>query len=148
MMRKPIGWMLVLALALGPVPAFAKNKGHGKPENAGQGPGYEEQDAGDVAAGALLGATLAFTSRDRSVISQYFQQYPMGAKPLPPGIARKVARGGSLPPGIAKRYLPQGLLGQLSPLDPRYGRMVVGSDVLMVELATGVILDILRGAAR
>jgi hypothetical protein len=72
----------------------------------------------------------------------------MGAKPLPPGIARKVARGGSLPPGIAKRYLPQGLAGRLSPLDPRYGRLVVGSDVLLVEIATGVILDILRGAAR
>ena len=86
---------------------------------------------------------------ERAIISDYVNQYrdtlvpaPASAKPLPPGIAKKVARGGALPPGIAKRYLPQDLLVQLPPR-PGYQWVVVDNDVVLIAVATGLIVDIL-----
>lgn len=66
---------------------------------------------------------------------------------LPPGLAKQLARNGTLPPGLAKRGLPSGLAAALP--KPKRGRqrVIVGNDVLLVEIATGLILDILRGAA-
>ncbi len=65
---------------------------------------------------------------------------------LPPGLQRQLERNGHLPPGLEKHPLPNDLLTRLG---RRYGaeRQLVGSDVLLVDTATGVILDILRGVA-
>ena len=89
------------------------------------------------------------TATERTIIFEYVNQYrdvlvpaPGNAKPLPPGIAKKVARGGTLPPGIAKRYLPQNLLVQLPPR-PGYQWVVVDNDVVLIAAATGLIVDIL-----
>ncbi|MDP9195836.1 MAG: RcnB family protein, partial [Pseudomonadota bacterium] len=62
-------------------------------------------------------------------------------KGLPPGIAMNLERGKPLPPGIAKRYLPSDLEKILPALPKGQKRVVVGNDVLLVESATGVILD-------
>lgn len=69
-----------------------------------------------------------------------------GGGDLPPGLAKQLERNGRLPPGLEKRTLPHDLLARLG---RRYGaeRQLVGSDVLLVDTATGVILDILRGIA-
>jgi len=65
------------------------------------------------------------------------------ARGLPPGIARNLARGKALPPGIAKQHLPDGLISAL-PAPPRgYERVVVDGRVLLVEVATQVIHDVL-----
>jgi Ni/Co efflux regulator RcnB len=62
---------------------------------------------------------------------------------LPPGIAKNLARGKPLPPGIAKQQLPDGLVHAL-PAPPRgYERIVVDGKVLLVDMATQVIHDIL-----
>ena len=66
---------------------------------------------------------------------------------LPPGLAMQLERYGTLPPGLAKRDLPPDLLARLTGPARGTARQVVGSDVLLVDTATGVILDILRGAA-
>jgi Ni/Co efflux regulator RcnB len=63
-------------------------------------------------------------------------------KPLPPGIAKKIARGGTLPPGIAKRYFPNDLIAQL-PARPGQQWVIVGTDVLLVQAGTNLILDLL-----
>ena len=62
---------------------------------------------------------------------------------LPPGIAKNLARGKSLPPGIAKQYLPDRLRQTLPAPSVGYERIVVDSKILLVEIATGVIHDIL-----
>jgi Ni/Co efflux regulator RcnB len=97
-------------------------------------------------------AALVFDELERQLIRDYFADPSRAAhaegKPLPPGIAKKVARGGSLPPGIAKRYLPDDLDRRLRPRPAGYERLVVGGDVLLVEVATGVIHDIVRNALR
>ncbi|MCH7821436.1 MAG: RcnB family protein [Proteobacteria bacterium] len=62
---------------------------------------------------------------------------------LPPGIAKNLTRGKSLPPGIAKQYLPDRLRQTLPAPSAGYERIVVDSKILLVEIATGVIHDIL-----
>lgn len=66
---------------------------------------------------------------------------------LPPGLAMQLERYGTLPPGLAKRDLPPDLLARLTGPTRGTARQVVGTDVLLVDTATGIILDILRGAA-
>mgnify|MGYP002633490644 CR=1 FL=1 len=61
---------------------------------------------------------------------------------LPPGIRKNLARGKPLPPGIAKRF-DNRLLGQL-PHYEGYEWQQVGTDVVLVTLATGLIYEILQ----
>lgn len=90
-----------------------------------------------------------FTAAERDAIAHYYQDATpakgkgKGPKSLPPGIAKKLARGGRLPPGIAKRGLPQALEVQLPPPPAGHERVVVDGRVLLVEIATQVIHDIL-----
>lgn len=71
-----------------------------------------------------------------------------GNKGLPPGIAMKLERGGSLPPGIAKRDLPSDLTSRLPKRTDGAIRQIVGEDVVLIQKGTEVILDIIRGAAK
>lgn len=62
---------------------------------------------------------------------------------LPPGIARNLERGKALPPGIAKQFLPEGLIALLPAPRAGYERVVIDGKVLLVEIATRVIHDVL-----
>ena len=59
---------------------------------------------------------------------------------LPPGLAK---RGGKLPPGLAKR-LPRDLRRDLPPRSPKYRRVVVDNDIVLIDAATNKVLDILE----
>ncbi len=61
---------------------------------------------------------------------------------LPPGLQKHLERGGKLPPGLEKRNLPPGLEGKL-PKRKGQDRVIVGNDVVLIERATGLVLDIL-----
>ena len=65
------------------------------------------------------------------------------SKGLPPGIAKNLARGKPLPPGIAKQHLPQGLVNLLPREPDGFERIVLDGKVLLVEIATQVVHDIL-----
>jgi hypothetical protein len=87
------------------------------------------------------GITLTVGQRER--IRSYYLAHPRkGVKPLPPGIRKKLARGKPLPPGIAKQIAPDDLV-TLVALPPGYRLEEVGLDVLLVEVATGIVHDIL-----
>ncbi len=90
---------------------------------------------------------VTFTPAERSTIQDYFSRSKQKADRLPPGIAKNVGRGKPLPPGIAKKALPQDLLRRL-PARDGYDRVIIGSDILLIELATGVVVDALRGVLR
>jgi len=62
---------------------------------------------------------------------------------LPPGIAKNLQRGKPLPPGIAKRYPPYDVLQRLPPLEDGYEYIVVAGKVLLIEIATQMVRDIL-----
>ena len=67
-------------------------------------------------------------------------------KGLPPGIAKNLQRGKPLPPGIAKRDLPHALDSSLPGDHDGYETTIVGNDVVLVEIDTGNIADIITDA--
>jgi len=98
-----------------------------------------------------IGLGVVFSDREISIIQAYYRDHaPAGKnkqkdkKGLPPGIARNLARGKSLPPGIAKQTLPAGLVDLLPPPPRGYERVVVSGKVLLVEIATQAIHDVLE----
>lgn len=76
-----------------------------------------------------------------------FESGATGYKPLPPGIAKNLARGKPLPPGIAKRNIPNSLLSGLPRYDG-YEWLSAGSDLLLINTASRVIADVLTNALR
>ena len=65
---------------------------------------------------------------------------------LPPGLQMQLDQRGALPPGLAKRALPADLQ---SALPRRVGEqfLIVDDNVVLVERATGLVLDVLEGMA-
>ena len=63
---------------------------------------------------------------------------------LPPGLAKHIEKHGKLPPGLDKKELPPGLAKRLGSTRSGLERLIVGDDVVLVEQATGVVLDIIK----
>jgi Ni/Co efflux regulator RcnB len=63
---------------------------------------------------------------------------------LPPGLANQLERNGTLPPGLAKRNLPDDLNSELPEPAEGLERAIVDNAVVLVEKATGRIVDILK----
>ncbi|GMV61647.1 MAG: hypothetical protein AMXMBFR74_08160 [Parvibaculum sp.] len=137
MRRYFIATVVSLALVVPAGAAFAKND---KANNKAGGPGGV---GSEVEIG--IDASISFGADETRIIRDYFAASPYDAKPLPPGIAKNLARGKPLPPGIAKRYLPRDLAARL-PVRADYERLIVGDDILLVSIATGIIVDILSDA--
>ena len=101
---------------------------------------------------ADVGVSVEFSDEEIRIIGAWYENHEPKAgkgggkrkhKGLPPGIAKNLARGKPLPPGIAKQHLPDGLVHAL-PAPPRgYERIIVDGKVLLVEIATQVIHDVL-----
>ncbi|MDN3559913.1 anti-virulence regulator CigR family protein [Vreelandella neptunia] len=68
------------------------------------------------------------------------------AETLPPGIQRNLERGKPLPPGIAKRF--DGQLASQLPHYPGYEWERVGADVVLIEAATRIVVDVLVDVLR
>ena len=108
-----------------------------------------------VAEAADAGVELRFSDGEISAIRAYYREHSAAAKPgngkgrgssksLPPGIEKNLQRGKPLPPGIAKQVLPSGLVAQLPPPPKGYERIEVAGKILLVEIATQVIHDVLE----
>ena len=65
---------------------------------------------------------------------------------LPPGLQRQLQRNGTLPPGLQKRVqpLPLALEQQLPPIAVGMRRVVVSGNVILLEIATERIVDLIR----
>jgi len=123
----------VLFMLLGPTAAMGQKKPKG---NAQPGPAVTIQ------------AGIAFSLHEREQIVAFFgERGPEGVKPLPPGIRKNLARGKPLPPGIAKKTLAPELIRLLPPRSG-YDVVQVGWDVVLVEVATGIIHDVLMDVIR
>ena len=99
-----------------------------------------------------IGASVTFSDGDVRIISAWYTDHGSkkngkhgkgGQNGLPPGIAKNLTRGKSLPPGIAKQYLPEGLRQELPAPPSGYERIMVDGRILLVEIATQVIHDVL-----
>lgn len=125
----------LVGIALGATPALAK-KGKDMP------PGHAKKVVA-VQTVTVKGAGHGFSRTDSELVRAYFAANPTAMTALPPGIAMNYARGKPLPPGIAKKILPPALLAQLPPR-PGYHYAQIGRDVVLIETATKLVVDIIR----
>lgn len=108
---------------------------HGKQKGQGKQGGQGNQGYGgnpSIDRGNILG-----------IVGGYRDYWNPGPA-LPPGIQKNLARGKPLPPGIAKK-LDGRLVGHLPHYDG-YEWQQVGTDLILVALATGLIYEIVNGA--
>jgi hypothetical protein len=107
-----------------------KAKKHAKPERAAA--------AKD---GAAVSVHVVFGSADVTVIRDH---YAPRYRDLPPGLQKKVARGGQLPPGWQKKFepFPTVVERRLQPLPPDYRRGVIDGHAVIFNTRSNVIVDI------
>lgn len=67
-----------------------------------------------------------------------------GRPPLPPGMAKNLARGRRLPPGIERRPVPPDMLRNLPAAPGREWRMV-GGDLVQIVVSTAVVTAVIQG---
>ncbi len=101
-----------------------------------------------------IGVQVVFTNGEASIIRAYYRDHgspstgkkkgKKSGKGLPPGIAKNLQRGKPLPPGIAKQVLPRGLIDLLPRPPHGYERIILAGKILLVEVATQVIHDVLE----
>jgi hypothetical protein len=122
---------LILALAATAVaPLAVEAQARGKGKRAGPPPG------------------LTISAEAASHIRTFYASRAVhGAEALPPGIRKRLARGKPLPPGIAKKVAPQELRSLVG-FPAGYELVEAGVDVLLVEVSTGVVHDILMDIIR
>lgn len=118
------------------------NNGNKGNSDQGQGQGNAQDNSSDLATGLVIAGITTIAAQNLAT------NYGMvGYAPLPPGIAKNLARGKPLPPGIAKKYPPNAMLGQL-PYHPGYEWRVAGSDLILVAIGTAIVADVLRNVFR
>jgi len=101
-----------------------------------------------------IGVQIGFSDGEISTIRAYYHDHSVaqqgngkgkkGSKGLPPGIAKNLQRGKPLPPGIAKQVLPTGLIALLPPAPHGFERVEIAGKILLIEIATQVIHDVLE----
>jgi hypothetical protein len=95
-----------------------------------------------------MGVTVTLSADMQTQIQNYYTAHPVAdAQSLPPGIRRNLARGKPLPPGIAKKVAPPELASRVR-LRDGYVLLEVGLDVFLVEVATNLIHDVLMDVVR
>ncbi|MCP1314962.1 MULTISPECIES: anti-virulence regulator CigR family protein [unclassified Halomonas] len=78
-------------------------------------------------------------------ILRILRQYDVRADDsLPPGMRNRLAQGKPLPPGIAKRF--DDRVYRELPQYPGYEWERVGADVVLIEAATRIVVDIITNA--
>ena len=125
--------MAKLALAVALVSLVVPPRGA---EAQGRGKGKRAQSS----------ASGSFTTAERDLVVRYYADHPYAAKPLPPGIAKKLARGKPLPPGLAKRALPPELATQMRPRTG-FDVSIVGDRMVLLD-AQGLVVDLLVNVFR
>lgn len=100
-----------------------------------------------------------FEDRHRAVVRDYYTEQFRGGR-CPPGLAKK--RNGCLPPGQAKKWqvgrplprdviyyeVPQPLVVQIGPPPSGYRYVRVASDILMIAIGTGMVIDAIQDLGR
>lgn len=138
-----------VVLVCGSVTALA-DPGNGKGQGNGKNAPQNAQDHGNQGGHGNKGKNSGGDNWDNgpsinrsSVIGiiDGYRNYWSPGPALPPGIQKNLARGKPLPPGIAKK-LDGRLIGRLPHYDG-YEWQQVGTDLILVALASGLIYEIL-----
>lgn len=100
-----------------------------------------------------------FTDNQRVIVREYYEEQFRGGR-CPPGLAKK--RNGCLPPGQAKKWyvgrpiprdvvyyeVPQTIVVRLGPPPSGQRYVRVASDILLIAIGTGMVLDALQDLQR
>ncbi|MCU0803879.1 MAG: anti-virulence regulator CigR family protein [Burkholderiales bacterium] len=138
----------IAVFAAMPGTAFAKNdkgQGGGPPGQAG-GQGKGKGNSGNPGNGASDPAAIAASLTAASIrtsLGSNVGVLHIGAKPLPPGIQKNLARGKPLPPGIAKKTVPGGLFPHLPRVDG-YEWIQVGTALVLAGVGTLIVKEIIE----
>ncbi len=156
-MRSLLALLFAVPLLLGApalVDAAGKNKGKAGPVPT-VSKGKNKGQSGDVATDRLLGTVISAV--ERALIGDYIRKAKTSGQGLPPGLAKRqhlppglqkhIERTGRLPPGLEKRRLP-GDLRALLPYHKGRDYRVVGNDIVLIETATELILDVMKDVLR
>ncbi|MBM3773645.1 MAG: hypothetical protein FJW37_00605 [Acidobacteria bacterium] len=121
---------LALAGVLAAFPAAAKKGGDGR------GRAHRETST-------AVAVQVRFPDAEVRIIRGHYAAHPVH---LPPGLRKKLARGGGLPPGWQKRLqpFPDHLDARLGPLCGHCGRGIVDGCAVIYDKRTRIILDILQ----
>lgn len=147
--RRAVALGTALAMiAAAPGAAFAKNdkgQGGGPPAQAGgQGKGKGNSgSAGNNASDPAAAAAALTAASIRASLGTNVGILHTGAKPLPPGIQKNLARGKPLPPGIAKKTVPGGLFPYL-PRVEGYEWIQVGTALVLAGVGTLIVKEIIE----
>lgn len=109
----------------------------------------------DTAPMTARGRVAVFDADQERLIREWFRSgynqrdLPPGLsrrRALPPGLARHIEKNGTLPRGLERRIepLPRDLQDRLPRLDAGFERVILGGDVLLIEIGTSRILDLLK----
>lgn len=138
-MRKVMGTTAAIFLVLG-LAAAASSSNAGPP--ADKGKSGKSKSGADTSTSLSIAVTAGISAGEaRQLAAQYGL---IGAKPVPPGIRKNLARGKPMPPGIQKTRLPGPFLDSL-PRHEGYQWQQAGSDLVLVMSGSLVITDILQG---
>jgi len=141
-MRRMLIATLAAAMAAAPVLADP-------PEGKGKGKDKHNKHQ-ETSESSSTTATLVTAGITAAIARQYALDSGVrmgGYKPLPPGIQKNLARGKPLPPGIAKKAAPSAMLGRL-PKHPGYEWQMAGTDLILVQIGTAIIADVLKDVFR
>jgi len=117
--------------------------GQGQSQGRGSGSSGKKGDGSDP----NVSVNFTFNSGDHDTFRNYFRTHKITAEPLPPGIAKNLARGKALPPGIAKKAFPNDLVRGLGTrVRPGVTFTIAGDRV--VALKDGKVIDIIEGLFR
>jgi hypothetical protein len=136
----------LLALALivaSATPLAADQKSHGHKNKSQQNDQGEDQGnrAAVANAGTAVAIDVRFSTGEQRAIREY---YAPRYKSLPPGLQKKVARGGALPPGWQKKMqpFPVEVERRLEPLPRGYGRGVIDGHAVIYSTRSNTVIDV------
>lgn len=143
--------LLLVAMSTASFAGSPPGKGNANKGNANKGNASNSQSTGSFWYGnhSNQGITDLVTAGITLVAARELalSTASVGYKPLPPGIAKNLARGKSLPPGITTRHLSDPLLKGL-PQYNGYQWLGAGSDLVLINMTSRMVADVLVNALR
>lgn len=162
-----IGGILAASPVMADKPAWAGAGKGGKDQNmdrrdeqrGGQKNERREADTKSRGDGPSAERRGHFDDRHRAAVREYYAEQFRGGR-CPPGLAKK--KNGCMPPGQAKKWrvgrplprdviyysVPQPLVLQIGPPPSGYRYVRVASDILMIAIGTGMVVDAIQDMER
>jgi hypothetical protein len=133
MKRLMLAVALILAASVPAVTEGQKSHGRHGPKAAREERVTDER--------TRVAASVHFSVGEQRVIHEY---YAPRYRSLPPGLQKKIARGGQLPPGWQKKMqpFPVEVERQLAPLPPGYGRGVIDGHAVIYGTRSHAVIDV------